>query len=58
MRNLIAQLRFTPASLSPGRAVVMAMLLGPLVGAMLAAAAVAADNAADTVTIDNEVGQS
>jgi len=53
MRNLIAELRFTPARLLPGRAVVVAMLLGPLAGAMLALAAVAAEDATGTVTIDN-----
>ena len=53
MRNLIAELRFTPARLLAGRAVVVAMLLGPLAGAMLALAAVAAEDATNTITIDN-----
>jgi plastocyanin len=52
MRNLINQLRLAAARLSPGRAVVAAMLLGPLVGALLAYGAVAAQEP-NEVKIDN-----
>ena len=52
MRNLMNQLRFAAARLSPGRAVVAAMLLGPLVGALLAYGAVAAQEA-NEIKIDN-----
>jgi plastocyanin len=45
----LAAVRFAPRS----RAVVGAMLLGPIFGAMLAFAAVAAQDATDVVTIDN-----
>ena len=54
MRNLINQLRPAAARLSPGRAVVAAMLLGPLVGGLLAYGAVAAQEA-NEVKIDNFV---
>jgi plastocyanin len=54
MRNLMNQLRLAVARLSPGRAVVAAMLLGPLVGALLAYGAVAAQEAPE-VKIDNFV---
>ena len=54
MRNLMNQLRFAAARLSPGRAVVAAMLLGPLVGALLAYGAIAAQEA-NEVKIDNFV---
>jgi amicyanin len=54
MRNLMNQLRLAAARLSPGRAVVAAMLLGPLVGALLAYGAVAAQEAPE-VKIDNFV---
>ena len=54
MRNLMNQLRLAAARLSPGRAVVAAMLLGPLVGALLAYGAVAAQEA-NEVKIDNFV---
>ena len=55
MRTLISQLRLTTARFTPGRAVVVAMLLGPVVGALLAFGTVAADEAKDAgvVTIDN-----
>jgi plastocyanin len=52
MRNLMNQLRLAAARLSPGRAVVAAMLLGPLVGALLAYGAVAAQEA-NEIKIDN-----
>ena len=54
MRNLMNQLRLAAARLSPGRAVVAAMLLGPLVGALLAYGAVAAQEATE-IKIDNFV---
>ena len=54
MRNLMNQLRLAAARLSPGRAVVAAMLLGPLVGALLAYGAVAAQEA-NEIKIDNFV---
>jgi plastocyanin len=49
-------LRLAAARFTPGRAVVVAMLLGPIVGAALALGAVAAEEAkqeANVVTIDN-----
>jgi plastocyanin len=54
MRNLMNQLRIAALRLSPGRAVVVAMLLGPLVGALLAYGAVAAQEPTE-VKIDNFV---
>ena len=54
MRNLMNQLRLAAARLSPGRAAVAAMLLGPLVGALLAYGAIAAQEA-NEVKIDNFV---
>jgi plastocyanin len=53
MQSLINHLRPAAARFTPGRAVLGAMLLGPILGAMLAFAAVAAQDAADVVTIDN-----
>jgi plastocyanin len=54
MRTLINQLR---ARLAPNRALVVAMLLGPVIGAMLAFGTVAAQDAtkkdANEITIDN-----
>jgi plastocyanin len=54
MQTLINQLR---ARLAPYRALVVAMLLGPLIGAMLAFGTVAAQDAtkkdANEITIDN-----
>src|ERR1700739_1440777 len=52
MRNLMNQLRIAALRLSPGRAVMVAMLLGPLVGALLAYGAFAAQEPTE-VTIDN-----
>jgi amicyanin len=52
MRTLISHLRLATARFTPGRAVVVAMLFGPLVGALLAFGAVAAEDA-NSVTIDN-----
>jgi plastocyanin len=56
MQSLINHLRGATARSTPGRAVVVAMLAGPIVGAMLAFGAVAAQEAkqdANVVTIDN-----
>jgi plastocyanin len=54
MRTLINQLR---ARLAPNRALVVAMLLGPVIGAMLAFGTLAAQDAtkkdANEITIDN-----
>lgn len=52
MPTLISHLRLATARFTPGRAVVVAMLFGPLVGALLAFGAVAAEEA-NVVTIDN-----
>ena len=52
MRTLISHLRLATARFTPGRAVAVAMLCGPLVGALLAFGAVAAEEA-NSVTIDN-----
>ena len=52
MQTLKNKLHLAAARLSPGRAVVVAMLLGPLVGALLAYGAVAAQEPTE-VTIDN-----
>ena len=53
MQSLINHLRLAAARFAPSRAVVGAMLLGPILGGMLAFAAVAAQDTADVVTIDN-----
>ena len=56
MHTLINHLRLATARFTPGRAVAVAMLCGPLVGALLAFGAVAAEEAkqeANSVTIDN-----
>ena len=52
MQTLMSRLRLAAARLSPGRAVIVAMLLGPLVGAFVAFGTVAAAEAY-VVTIDN-----
>ena len=52
MQKLMNQPRLTTGRLSPSRAVVAAMLLGPVAGAMLAFGAVAAQEE-NVVTIDN-----
>jgi plastocyanin len=52
MQTLINKLRSAVAQFTPGRAVVVAMLLGPAVGTLLAYGAVAAQDA-NVVTIDN-----
>jgi plastocyanin len=53
MKMLINRLRRAAVRLAPGRAVIAAMLAGPLVGAMLAFGAVAAQDVGSIVTIDN-----
>jgi plastocyanin len=45
--------RRAAARFAIGRAVIVAMLIGPIVGAMLAAASVAAQDTANVITIDN-----
>jgi plastocyanin len=52
MRTLITQFGIATSRFSTSRAVIVAMLLGPIAGAMLAAAAVAAQDAS-VITIDN-----
>jgi amicyanin len=52
MQTFINKLRFAVAQFTPGRAVVVAMLLGPAVGTLLAYRAVAAQEE-NVVTIDN-----
>ena len=53
MQILINHLRLAAARFAPSRAVVVAMLLGPILGAMLAFGAVAAQDATNAITIDN-----
>jgi plastocyanin len=53
MRILISHLRRVATRFAPGRAVVVATLLGPILGAMLALGAVAAQDATNVITIDN-----
>ena len=53
MRILISQFRSAAARFAVSRALVVAILLGPVVGAMLAFGAVAARDATNLVTIDN-----
>jgi plastocyanin len=53
MRILINHLRFAAARFDVGRALVAAILLGPVIGAMLAFGAVAAQDATNVITIDN-----
>ena len=53
MRNLIVRFCSRLARLSLGRALVVALLLGPVTGATLAVAAVEAQDATKAVTIDN-----
>jgi amicyanin len=52
MQALISHLRLATARFTPGRAVIVAMLFGPVAGALLAFGAVAAEEA-NVVTIDN-----
>jgi plastocyanin len=53
MRTLISHLRSAAARSVVSRAVIIAMLIGPIVGAMLAVASVAAQDATNVITIDN-----
>jgi plastocyanin len=53
MRTLIGHMRSAATRFAISRAVVVAMLIGPIVGAMLAAASVAAQDATNVITIDN-----
>ena len=53
MRTLISHLRPAAARFAISRAVIVAMLIGPIVGAMLAVASVAAQDATNVITIDN-----
>jgi plastocyanin len=53
MQILISQLRFAGARFALSRALVVALLLGPVIGAMLAFGAVAAQDATNVITIDN-----
>jgi plastocyanin len=53
MQVLISQLRFAAARFAPNRALVVALLLGPVIGAMLAFGTVAAQDATNVITIDN-----
>ena len=53
MRILISQFRSAAARFAVSRALVVAILLGPVVGAMLGFGAVAAQGATNVITIDN-----
>jgi amicyanin len=56
MQTLMSHIRLAVARFTSGRAVVVAMLFGPVVGALLAFGTVAAEEAkqeANVVTIDN-----
>jgi plastocyanin len=53
MRTLISHFRSAAARFAVSRAVIVAMLIGPIVGAMLAAAAVAAQDTTNVITVDN-----
>jgi plastocyanin len=53
MQILINHLRVALVRFAPGRALIFAMLLGPMIGAMLAFGAVAAQDATNVITIDN-----
>ena len=53
MRILISKFRSAAARSAVSRALVVAILLGPVVGAMLGFGAVAARDATNVVTIDN-----
>ena len=52
MQTLISHIRLTKARFTPARAVIVAMLLGPVAGALLGFGAVAAQEE-NVVTIDN-----
>jgi plastocyanin len=53
MQILINHLRVALIRFAPGRALIVAMLLGPIIGAMLALGALAAQDATNVITIDN-----
>jgi plastocyanin len=53
MQILISQLRFAATRFASNRALVVALLLGPVIGAMLAFGTVAAQDATNVITIDN-----
>jgi plastocyanin len=53
MRTPISHFRSAAAWFAISRAVIIAMLIGPIVAAMLAAASVAAQDATNVITIDN-----
>jgi len=53
MQILISQLRFAATRFASSRALVAALLLGPVIGAMLAFGTVAAQDATNVITIDN-----
>ena len=53
MRTLISHFRSAAARFAISRAVIAAMLIGPIIGVMLAAASVAAQDTANVITIDN-----
>jgi plastocyanin len=52
-RTLISHFRSAADWLADGRAVIVAMLIGPVIGAMLAVASVMAQDTTNVVTIDN-----
>ena len=52
MRIFMSHLHLVAARFTPGRAVIIAMLLGPVVGAMLAFGTFAAEEA-NVITVDN-----
>jgi plastocyanin len=53
MQIVISQLRFAATRFAASRALVAALLLGPVIGAMLAFGTVAAQDATNVITIDN-----
>ena len=53
MQILISQLRIAATRFASNRALVAALLLGPVFGAMLASGTVAAQDATNVITIDN-----
>ena len=53
MQILISQFRLAATRFASSRALVAALLLGPVIGAMLAFGTVAAQDATNVITIDN-----
>ena len=53
IRTLIGHFRSAADRLANGRAVIVAMLIGPIIGVMLAAASVMAQDTTNVITIDN-----